>query len=138
MHWDAIKDYATSFIGTIVLILSLIFIPEIRRSKKMWMPVIGLVIIQFLLGLDKVYRDNKRDTEYYGNINSLTKNSDILKRNADTLKKVIANNSFQTNQFLKRLDSSFHITRDPTSNQPVKTVFNTYIGEARDVSIGRN
>lgn len=61
---------------------------------------------------------------------------DSSKHIVDSLNATIKNSNTQTNQFLKRLDSSFNITVDSLRNAPVKKTFNTNIEKARDVYIG--
>ena len=59
--WDLIKDYTNAFLGAIALLLSLIFIPEIRNSKKNIFFVLLVCITSTFLGLDKLKRDNCKD-----------------------------------------------------------------------------
>ena len=58
MGWDIAKDYMNAFLGALALLLSLILIPDIKRSAKYWIPTVGMIIFLAWLGIDKINRDN--------------------------------------------------------------------------------
>lgn len=138
--WDTIKDYMNSLLGAIALLLSLIFIPEIKKYKFL---IIIFSALLAILGIDKLYRDNnekninnkrnaqneKRSKEDSATIRALYSNikdlSDGRKHDSEIFKK-----------FTDTLEVKFHIMRNPINNQPVK--YNTYINRAEKVQIGPN
>lgn len=134
--WDLIKDYTNSFIGAIVVLIGLIAIPEIRRNKKLLISSVIIFILLVWLGIDKINRDNQKDEDNKNQMVVFFGKIDSSKHIVDSLNATIKNSNTQTNQFLKRLDSSFNITVDSLRNAPVKKTFNTNIEKARDVYIG--
>ncbi|MBS1737903.1 MAG: hypothetical protein JSS98_15070 [Bacteroidetes bacterium] len=121
MDWDTTKDYMNSFIGAVILFLGLIFIPEIRKRKKYWITILVLIVLLFLLGIDKINRDKRKDlsnqqsdNKYKGSVDSLNTKIEVL---SDSL------NSFL--EFQHNLEKDKNITRDPSTNQP--KIFVNYI-----------
>jgi hypothetical protein len=77
--WEIIKDYMNSFIGAILLLISLIVIPEIRAKKKYWIPIVILIVILTWLGIDKTNRDKSKDENYKTNDSLKNKRFDSLR-----------------------------------------------------------
>ena len=62
MDADTIKDNMISFLGAFTLLLSLIFIHEIRKSK-VYLTIVTVVIVALTwLGLDKIKREKREST----------------------------------------------------------------------------
>jgi hypothetical protein len=133
--WDLIKDYTNAFLGAIALLLSLIFIPEIRNSKKNIFFVLLVCIMSTFLGLDKLKRDNCKDVR---NQTRTLKDSETIQNINSTLSFMSANYKRDTvafADFKKEMMTKFHIKDE--NNSPVKIDnYNTYIDKAGPVHIG--
>jgi hypothetical protein len=139
MDGNTIKDYTTSFVGAAILLLSLIFIPEIKRSTKYKIIIIILIVAIVLLGIDNVNRSNTKERENKSKTDSISNNieaikgqlADSHKENSKLSKKIDSNN-----QFLKVLGEKYKIGRD-SLNRPIQIKsYNTYIKKADKVEIG--
>lgn len=138
MEWKQLEDIIISFIGSFILLISIITIPEIRSKKKYWITATALIIALAWFGYDKINRDAKKSKEYLISDTLKTKKIDSLVKKVSSLNDTISFNHINDMKFQKRLDSMFHIIRDST-NYPVKTqTFNTNFEKARDVYIGSN
>jgi glucan phosphoethanolaminetransferase (alkaline phosphatase superfamily) len=120
MSWDSMQDYMNSFLGVLFLLLGTILIPEIRQTKKYWITISILALIMLLLGFAKIKRDNKKDSIYQSNTDSLKKKIE----NLDSSLK-------DANTYLHRLDS-VGIKRDTAKNMP--TVTKTFINNIEKVN----
>lgn len=125
MEWDKYKDYMNSFIGALLLLISLIVIPEIRARKKYWIPIVILIGFLTWLGIDKTNRDNLKEQKFNTTDSLKDKKNDSLSQNVITLESTISSNHKNDLEFQKRLDSMFHIIRD-SSNRPKQTITNNY------------
>ena len=132
---DSIKDFGNSFLGAFGLLLSLVFISEIKRKKIYVAFVILLCILLTWLGVDRTRRDDNRDaaTEKGRIDDSIT-----IKKIDSTLKVVSARYNSDTlsfGAFKRELLNKFHIA--DKNNNPVKVEnYNTYIEKAGPVHIG--
>jgi len=126
---DTIVDYLNSFLGIGLLILPILLMPEIRKSKKYIIFVVIASILLFWVGCEKTKRDNKKEakheqqrTEDSANLNSISTN--------------YKNDTTRFNDFKKKLENDFHIK--DSANAPIqihnyKPIINTHINKARDV-----
>lgn len=138
MGWEQFKDYMNSFIGALLLLISIILIPEIRVKKKYWISILGLVIILSVLGFDKINRD-KREKLMTDNQNA--ENASTIRTLEKRIEKINNNyiqDSIKFSEFENDLKEKFRIIRDSTTNKPVKNEFNTKIDKAENVHIGPN
>ena len=116
--WDTIKDYLNSLLGALVVLISLIFIPEINHSKKRVIGAIVLFLGLASLGFDKINRDNKKDE-----VNTKRIKDDSLKYNKlnadfEKLSKNYDRDTSRFSDFKIQLHQEFHI-RD-SANTPVQ------------------
>jgi hypothetical protein len=114
---DAIKDYMNSFLGIIAIILPLLFIPELKKSK--WYIIFCIVsgLILLWLGIDKISRDGKdrsiNDKRRIADSITISK----LNINVNSLAKTIKKNTESDSVFKKELRSKFKIV--DSANMPV-------------------
>ena len=127
MSWDTIKDYMNSFIGILILLIPILLMPEVRRSKFYKIFFVIASIFLFWLGTDKIKRDKK--TELLTN-----KSKDSLNIQIRSLRDDFSKYKQSENEFLIKLKTNFNIGRDSIKNSPIK--YNTTIEKARDVYIG--
>jgi hypothetical protein len=128
MWWDTSKDYMNALLGAAFLFITIITIPEIRKNRKYWIPILIGIVVLGALGIDKINRDSKKDEKNEQRSNTDSANISQLKTNLKELKDTIG-------QFKHRLDSDFHII--DSANIPIlQQNYNTKINKARDVYIG--
>lgn len=132
--WDITKDYMNSFIGIAILLVPLIreWIKSANRSKSYISFLVICCIGLLALGIDKINRDNKKDS-----INEKRRSSDSTK--LDAISNSYAKDTARFSDFKKKLEMDFHIK--DSANAPVqihyyKPVYNTHINKADKVSIG--
>lgn len=136
MWWDTIKDHMNSFIGAFFLALSIFFIPEIKKSKKYWIPISVLIIFLVWLGIDKVNRDKHDKNENDKKLEALSKTLNNIQAAKTTDSINTVKNDIKDAVFQERLFKEFKIMRDSVNNRPVQKNYNTTIDKARDVYIG--
>jgi hypothetical protein len=125
--WDTTKDYMNAFLGAFALLLSLVFIPEIKKKGKYVMAIIVLIGVLVLLGFDKIGRDNNKDA-----LNEKRRADDSVR-----FQKVSSDLHTLTTRFSDfkiKLDTVFHIK--DSANTPIHiTTNNTHINKAGVVNI---
>lgn len=138
MAWDTIKDNMNSFIGAFLMLLGLIFIPEIRKSKKYRVIIVILILLLCWLGYDKISRDDKLRNNNDAKIDSLNRNVKDILTKAERDSTLNANRDELDKEFQEKLLKDFKIFRDSANNKPILVdKYTTNIEKARDVFIGR-
>ena len=132
--WGLVQDYMSTLLGAFILLISIIFIPEIKKYR---LKAIILCVILTALGVSKNYRDaaEKDKFEVRNKIN------DRMIVSLDSTTKIIAEgrkqDSLKFKEFADTLKAKFHIIRDSTNNLPRLINYNTHINKAETVNIGR-
>lgn len=126
-----------SFLGAFALLLSLIFIPEIKQKKKYVIGVLGLIIILVGLGIDKTNRDNVKDEKNAQQRKTDSLTIDSLKTDLRALAIEHGNDTIRWAKIERTLLDSFHI--DISNGTPTKVTYtyNTHFRDAGTVNIGR-
>lgn len=137
MGWDTISDYMNSFIGAFFLFIGIILIPEIRKRKKYWIPIVVLIIILLGLGIDKINRDKRRDKLFRTERENDAKKIDSLLNDIKTMADNRKKDSTANAEFKASLETKFNIIQDSKTGEPVPKTFNTHIDKAGTVNIGR-
>lgn len=128
--WDTIKDYLNFLLGAVFLLVSIIFIPEIKKFRPLF---VVIILVLVALGIDKYNRDNTKD-----GTNEQRMVTDSLKMyHMDSTITSVSNSYKQDtsrfSDFKRQLYSEFHI-RD-SANKPIQITNYTHINKATTVDI---
>lgn len=115
-----IQDYISAFIATCLVILSFIFLKEIRKSFFLIILFIAIGIFSLWLGISKINRDNEKER-----INEQRRLADSVRfHNMESTIILISENykkdTSRFSDFKKQLENKFHIK--DSGNIPIKTV----------------
>lgn len=100
MQLLTVLDYMNAFIGSLIAILGITLVPEIRKNLRNLLLTITLGILSFILGICKIKSDNSKDLSNSQRIAHLdTTILSISKRDSILQDKVDSNNVF-----LRRLE----------------------------------
>lgn len=94
------EDYMNSFIGAIILLVSVITIPEIRRKTKYVITFIVLIIGMVILGFRKINRDGLASEKMGKAIERIDKDSSTI----NSMKNSINNIDSTQKVFLEGLE----------------------------------
>src|ERR1700688_1565425 len=105
---DMIKDYAAALLGAIFLLISIITIPEIRRSRKYVILIMVGIIILGWLGIDKIIRDDKNNSK--NEKRRFDDSATISNINLDIrdIKNSYKNDTSRFGDFKRKLETDFH------------------------------
>lgn len=139
MYWDLILDYMNAFLGAIIILLGLIFMPEVRKLKRRIIAIIIIVLLLFFIGIFKISRDNSLKIKNDKMIDSLNTSINEVRVLNQNLIKLRETDSSLNVQFQTKLFEEFKIIKD-SSNQPKQVLsnYNTTINKAQNVHIGPN
>ena len=101
MWWDIIKDYMNSLIASFLLFVSIMFIPEVRKSKKYRIPIIVLMLLLAWLGIDKLNRDRRKEVANTYTDSVKSKKIDTLSIKVTGLKDTISKHATLINRLVK-------------------------------------
>lgn len=110
-----ILDYMNAFTGSLIAVLGIAFIPEIRKNRKRLFWAISLGILAFLVGILKINSDKTKDDANTVKIDHLDSTISIINERDSSLQDKIDSN----NVFLKRLEK---LGIKDSSNNPIINV----------------
>lgn len=113
-----ILDYMNAFIGTLIAILGIAFIPEIRKDSKRLLWTIGFGVFAFIVGILKINSDTIKEKANTQKIDRLDSTINAINKRDSILQDKIDSNTV----FLKRLNE---LGIKDSANLPV--IFNTEI-----------
>jgi len=119
-------DYMNAFIGTLIAILGIIFIPQIRSKAKYFISAVVLGILSFVIGVIKIHEDNAKDVENGKKIDSLVTSINEVK-NKDS---ALGVKSDSNTVFLKRLEQ---LGVKDSANHPIINNKKAFTNNMRDV-----
>lgn len=131
---ENLQEYSLIALGLLLTIIPIL--KEVRSKVKSngkifyICLIVAISVSLFYLGFKKVRRDKSNSTITEKNIDKLI----IQVNQISILKK---SDSLTFKEFQKNLLEKFQITRDSSTNKPIK-VFNTSIKNAETVNIGQN
>lgn len=133
--WDTLSSYGGVIISAFIVFTSIIFIPEIRKSKKYWIGAIILISFQLAFDFYKINRDNNKENLTNGLLQNSNHKSDSLLGIITTMVADRKKDSIGDVDFRKDLEKKFNIIRDSITNKAVIKNITTNVKEVGTLNI---